>query len=113
MPFMKHIIHKLELSLLEPSVRKSIAKLNQLIADDFIEFGSLGKIYSKKDVLEFLSLEQLRKFVVEDFTVTELSPEIMLVTYKAKIDSVTSLRSSIWKINNGNWQMVFHQGTRV
>jgi hypothetical protein len=109
---MKHALYNLEMSLLDSSVRSSNTKLNQLIADDFIEFGSLGKIYNKKNVLEFLPLEPLRKFIVEDFVVTELSSEVILATYKAIIDQVTSLRSSIWKMNGGKWQMVFHQGTK-
>ncbi len=48
---MKSAIYQLEMLLLDPSVRSSNAKLKQLIADDFIEFGSLEKIYNKKNVL--------------------------------------------------------------
>jgi hypothetical protein len=28
-------------------------------------------------------------------------------------EKIISLRSSIWKLNNGKWQIVFHQGTKI
>jgi hypothetical protein len=57
---MKQLIHQLEQSLLEPSVRQSVTLLNQLIADDFIEFGSSGKIYNKKDIIDSLPSESTK-----------------------------------------------------
>jgi hypothetical protein len=41
------------------------------------------------------------------------------VTYTAsmldadKVTTVSTKRSSIWVLRNGNWQMVFHQGTKA
>ena len=43
------VIQQLELSLLDPSSRKSVNILDCLIDDDFIEFGSSGNIYHKQD----------------------------------------------------------------
>lgn len=106
------IIQQLELALLEPSNRKSIDNLNRRIADDFMEIGSLGKIYTKQDVLHDLPLEDSRKFVVEDFLVKVFLEDVALTTYKVTEGSITSLRSSIWKRVDGEWAMVFHQGTR-
>lgn len=40
-------IYKLELELLNLPARQSEQRLNILIADDFIEFGSSGKKYTK------------------------------------------------------------------
>lgn len=54
---MKDLIYQLELSLLTPETRHSPAHLNQLIADDFVEFGSSGNIYGKRDCIAYLPLE--------------------------------------------------------
>jgi len=90
------------------------------LSDSFIEFGSSGLIYDKAITLDSLSKEEIDlEITVEDFEVRYLSDEIVLVTYKtSKIDPKSlerfqSLRSSIWKQEEGRWVMVFHQGTKV
>jgi hypothetical protein len=108
---MNQTIYELELSLLTPEVRHSIEQLNQLISGSFVEFGSSGKIYNKRDLLEFLPTEESKSYTVEDFTTSELSEYVILATYKVIIGSQRSLRSSIWKFNGDVWQMIFHQGT--
>lgn len=114
---LKDAIYKLENLLLEPETRKSINQLNELIAEDFLEFGSSGMIFNKKDVLESLPSETDIKFKILDFEVKELSLVTVLATYKLNKtisqETFTSLRSSIWKKTNNNWQMLFHQGTRI
>ena len=104
------LIEALEQSLLDPSVRQSTEQLNKLIADDFLEFGSSGKVYNKQDCIK--PDEDLRKFVVSDFKVKELSKDVMLATYKTTEDGVASLRSSIWQRDGDEWKMIFHQGTK-
>lgn len=112
-------IYELELSLLKPEVRASFDKLNFLLADDFKEFGSSGLIYDKKEILERLP-KNLKKisYTVSDFTVKILSIDTILTTFKTErlidgTDKVISLRSSLWRKTNGNWQMFFHQGTPI
>jgi hypothetical protein len=114
---MKQHIYDLELLLLEPSVRQSIAQLNQLIADDFVEFGSSGKVYNKQDILNFLPLEvEPFSAAITDFKAVALSSEVMFSTYKVTVRSGnslrTSLRSSLWKRCEAGWQLFFHQGTK-
>ncbi len=106
----------LESKLLEPGIRKSEEALSELIHDDFIEYGSSGKIYDKSLVISFLKNTQGEKFSVENFYVQQLSDDVALVTYNAlkeKNDGtkISSLRSSIWRLNNEKWQIIFHQGT--
>lgn len=114
---MNDLFLNLEERLLEPNIRKSPQELEGLIADDFTEFGSSGRIFNKQHVIEFLQLETSDKISILDFNTVELSQGIVLVTYKAVrfITStgaeVSSLRSSIWKLIDGNWKLVFHQGT--
>lgn len=104
-------IYNLELLLLTPSVRQSTDQLRLLIADDFVEYGSSGRIYNKLDLLESLPEEKQECYAVEDFTSSELSKNVILATYKVTIGTRQSLRSSIWRHNGSNWQMIFHQGT--
>lgn len=106
------IIYQRERSLLSFSVRTSKEALNKLIADDFVEFGASGKIYNKQDVLDSLPSETARTYIIKDFKVKELGEDAALATYKIVEDGMQSLRSSIWKKINGDFRMIFHQGTR-
>ncbi|MBT6207677.1 MAG: DUF4440 domain-containing protein [Francisellaceae bacterium] len=105
-------IYELECSLLKSSVRTSAEKLDGLLLNDFIEFGSSGKKYSKNDILERLPNEEPSEFVVSDFSINQLSKEVVLATYEVSVNSVWSLRSSIWKNVENQWGMIFHQGTK-
>ena len=52
-----------------------------------------------------------------EFAARRLAPGIFLVTYRTTWDAGADepgrsrLRSSIWKLIDGRWQMAFHQGT--
>lgn len=107
------LIYDLEHSLLKPEIRQSANELKQLIANDFIEFGSSGCIYNKRDLLEFLPQEKPPQYFITDFDVRELSSTLMLATYKVTINCKGSLRSSIWQYGDSGWQMIFHQGTPI
>jgi aminoglycoside 6'-N-acetyltransferase len=104
------LIEALEQSLLDPCVRQSTGQLNKLIADDFLEFGSSGKVYNKQDCIK--PDETSRKFAVSEFKIKELSKDVTLATYKTTEDGIAALRSSIWKRYDGEWKMIFHQGTK-
>ena len=49
---MRDKIYKLELSHLNPDIRHSVKELENLLADGFIEIGSSGRVYNKKDILK-------------------------------------------------------------
>lgn len=105
------LIYELEYELLKPEVRKSINRLQELLAKEFIEHGSSGRIYTKEAIIKALITEESFDFHIENFAVQALSPEVMLATYQITIASKTSLRASIWQFKNSRWQMIFHQGT--
>jgi glyoxylase I family protein len=51
-----------------------------------------------------------------DFRSKRLAPGVALVTYSIRREDsqpVHTLRSSIWQLRDGRWQLVFHQGTRT
>ncbi|PLR66983.1 nuclear transport factor 2 family protein [Bacillus sp. UMB0893] len=92
-------------------------ELNDLLANDFLEFGSSGNSYDKKAQLYAVSNRTTTnnsiQFTVTDFNIKLLASYVLLATYRTyrHNDSKLALRSSIWKLNEGKWQMIFHQGT--
>jgi hypothetical protein len=106
-------IQELEERLLSPAVRRSPEALDSLISDDFLEFGSSGRIWSKADVLNVLA--PIGEFSLSDIHVTELGTGYTLITYQLAVindgNRTTSLRSSIWRLEDQGWRVLFHQGT--
>lgn len=116
------LLRGLEESLLQPAVRSSAAAVSRLIADEFEEFGSSGRVYDKAQTVAALTEEQKQGPgvvpVASGFRTSLLADGVALVTYRTErrppSGPVTrSRRSSIWKQIDGRWQMVFHQGTPV
>jgi hypothetical protein len=114
----KHIL-ELEKDLLKPEIRKSSEEISKLLSDEFIEFSSSGNIYNYNngDVFDKNSNSIEIKWEIKDFIIKELSNDCILATYKVikhnelRENMKYSLRSSIWKLFNGTWKMIFHQGT--
>lgn len=107
----------LETQLHRQDVRADEAALRRLIADDFFEFGVSGTVWTRDAVIEALRGESFSPREVTDFRLTLLADEVALVTYRGhrvatpQRAASDSLRSSIWRLNDGRWQMQFHQGT--
>ncbi len=110
-------LRQLEERLTQPDIRRSAQELDQLLADDFREFGGSGRSFDKPQIIAALKTQPPCSIWLEEFQATGLAPDVVLVTYRGncrfanseKISS--SLRSSIWRHLNGRWQVVFHQGT--
>ena len=73
----------LEENLFNPEVRKSLDEVSQLLADDYREFGSSGKVYNKKDTIQTLQKEPAGQISAHDFKVNLLTPEVALLIYTA------------------------------
>lgn len=110
---LKAHLYSLDVRLLHSDVRKSEKELNELLADDFMEFGSSGRVFDKKDILDRLPGEKDPEMTLTDFEARLLAENVVLTTYRVlnRQNMKYSLRSSIWKLNEGKWQMTFHQGT--
>ncbi len=52
------------------------------------------------------------KMKLSDFEIHPFSDDIVLAAYRiySEVSNQHSLRSSIWKLNEGVWKIVFHQG---
>ena len=106
-------LQELEESLLLPDVRKS-KRLVELLADNFMEFGSSGRIYTKPALATTLQAESPVTQTTGDLRVEVLAPTVALVTYRIhrhSVPPVHTLRSSIWRLHGSQWQMIFHQAT--
>ncbi|MGC1817032.1 MAG: DUF4440 domain-containing protein, partial [Casimicrobiaceae bacterium] len=110
-------IRELEERLLQPDVRCSRPDLDRMLASEFVEFASDGRAYDRERVIEVLQHETPFRRWLTDFQITAIAENVLLATYRASRQSgesgelVQSLRSSIWKLRDDRWQLVFHQGT--
>ena len=111
-------LRALEEGLLQTAVRKDASQVAELLADDFREFESSGRVYSKPEMIVLLREQEPIPMSLMDFEVSLLAPSVALVTYRAlrerpNDEPAQSLRSSLWELRGGRWQIVFHQGTTV
>ncbi|MBW4522055.1 MAG: DUF4440 domain-containing protein [Scytolyngbya sp. HA4215-MV1] len=114
------LLRELEEQLLHPELRKSGESVAALLADEFFEFGSSGQVYDKQQAIHTLQNEPQEGVVCQsllDFQTCVLAAGVVLVTYRvvqyqsSSEIPIYSLRSSIWKLIDNHWKMVFHQGT--
>lgn len=114
---MNYIVKEFELALLSDKVRKSPAKLDEYLSDEFYEFTQSGQLFTKKDIIDCLPNLPEEIFIVENYSEKVLAEDIIHVTYftERKIPSTWEKKfticSSIWKKYNSKWQMIFFQWT--
>jgi len=102
----------LEQRLMEPEFRRDRARVAELLAEEFVEFGASGRVWTREAILELLATEadySLPK--IEDFCARPVGEGVWLVTYRTVRPDRVVLRSSLWVERGGGWQIVFHQGT--
>jgi hypothetical protein len=110
-------LRDLEERHLQPGIRSSAEALRALLAEDFIEFGSSGRVYDRDAVVDAVSAETAFTATLDDFAARLLAPRVALTTYRLSVRSDgkssvrTTLRSSVWVERGGRWLLLFHQGT--
>jgi len=111
---LKEQLLQLEENLLQPEIRASKEELAKLLADEFFEFGSSGKVLYKDENISEMTLSEVR-MQLTDFEIHPMSDEVVLTTYRIynELTEQHSLRSSLWKLVDGHWKMHFHQGTKI
>lgn len=93
-----------------------VAALLDLIDDEFIEHGPDG-FHDKNEVIRWLGHDDQKKIRGEHFKVKPISETVVLLTYTSGVTSNSkpnvrrAVRSSLWRLNNNRWQMIFHQAT--
>ena len=109
---LKEHLRQLEEKLLKPEIRTSqINEEGYAIAGLFHSQVIDRVLY--KDVMIGEEGIGVVKMTLSDFDIHPLSEGIVLATYRIFNEEKNqhTLRSSIWKLKDGRWQMIFHQGT--
>ncbi len=89
------------------------------MCDEFWEVGASGNVYSKQDVIETL-LERYNNpdyqdiWEAKDFELTKIAPDNYLLTYVLIQDKTrVTRRAPLWRKKNGDWKILYHQGTII
>ncbi len=89
--------------------------IEQILTEDFFEFGRSGRIHSRLDCINTPEQELKVELPLRNFHSEFLASNVILTTYISKVrennDIVSSNRSSIWLHTDNGWQLKFHQGT--
>ncbi|MBC1892129.1 nuclear transport factor 2 family protein [Listeria booriae] len=111
---LKALLQNREEQLLRPEIRTSKEALSQLLAADFFEFGSSGRVLYREEEIDETGIGVV-DMQLSDFEIKPLAADVVLATYRIfnVEQKQSSLRSSIWKFQNNRWQLVFHQGTKT
>jgi ribonuclease HI len=106
-----------EESLLENSTRNDPSLIEKLMDDNCIEFSASGRqrVYRRGDKMENAD----GVLYIDSATVRSinLSEDCILLLYVGvKVNKNVRTKSncsSVWKKTDGEWKMVFHQGTNI
>lgn len=89
------------------------------MCDEFLEVGASGNVYTRQDVIDTLlaryqSTDYQDIWEAKDFALTKISQDNYLLTYILIQDKTRmTRRSTLWRAVNGNWQILYHQGTVI
>ncbi|BAZ40552.1 hypothetical protein NIES4101_65130 [Calothrix sp. NIES-4101] len=91
-------------------------RLQELLAEDFFEFGRSGRVWYRKDTITTVRQKKDIIFPLPEFHIRLLDENITQVTYDSAFtydDGVVehTHRSSIWSRTTNGWELRFHQGT--
>ena len=60
--------------------------MERLLTEDFVEFGSSGRIWTRDQIIELLAIETFAPLHMKDFRCDLLAEDVALVTYRAVRD---------------------------
>jgi hypothetical protein len=112
------LLFKLESRILHQSFSQDI---DCLLADELREIGVDGAIHSRDEICQWLTAKDPQvRWDIRDFRIQVLAEELALTSYWAKqcapvvSGSAGIMHSSLWVKNaKQEWQMRFHQATKV
>jgi hypothetical protein len=88
--------------------------MESVLAEDFIEFGSSGRVWSREEILDMPAHDLRATLPLSGLAITPIRIDAVLLTYTSEVirDRVyRSNRSSIWVRVGPSWRLRFHQGT--
>jgi hypothetical protein len=110
-PELQDHLYNLEERLLHPDREANRSALIPLLANEFQEFCTSGRIMNRQQVIEALLKATPRAANMTFFYINVLAENVVLATYHATTAVHVSHRSSLWINRDNRWQLVFHQGT--
>ena len=116
---MKDLLIEQENALHQYETRHNKREIIRLIHPEFKEVGQSGNSFSFQSIIEMMSLEKPPngKVHAQEYECIQLEYSVYLVLYKTAwisqdgSASYFAKRSSIWVLNNGVWQVKYHQCT--
>jgi hypothetical protein len=109
------LLQHLEESLWREETRFDISYMEKVLAEDFMEFGRSGRVYSRAETLAAPRGPIDSAWPLADFAIRILTPDVAQVTYNSAVTHNGSVergrRSSIWSRTPDGWVLRFHQGT--
>lgn len=107
---------RLELALARRDPAAVPEGLASLIAPDFLEFGSSGRVWDAAAVVASLARPIDDEITIDDFEVHPLSEAVLLAIYRTTAvardgTARRCFRCSIWLRRGDRFVMRFHQGT--
>lgn len=113
-PVLREVVAR-ELELLEPAVRASRTRLEELLHPDFVEIGQRGERWERETLVAMLSglgAHAHPPIDVADVHGSRITDDVTLVLYDTRHEGRTTRRSTLWRRDDdGAWRAVFHQGT--
>jgi hypothetical protein len=105
----------LERELQTPACRADAARLEKLLAPDFVEVGASGRRWDFSGIMAMLQEESADGSTagirVSGLSARALAPGVVQVFWDSERAGRRARRTSIWCERGGDWQQVYHQGT--
>jgi hypothetical protein len=96
----------------------TLEDFDRVMAPSYWEVGASGRRYSRDFILRYLAEHppadaEASGWTCSDFNLQQLGPETYLLTYSLDQNGRVTRRSTIWRRNGAEWQILYHQGTIV
>jgi hypothetical protein len=99
---------------------KNAADFKKVVAADFLGVYAEGVSDMKKEVDDMQKWD-MKSFAISDYTAVASGADTMMSTYKVTVEgtydgkdaSGTYNAGSVWKMNKGAWQAIFHTNVKV
>lgn len=98
-----------ERALLTDEIRGDRAEVAALLHPAWTEIGRSGRLWTREEMLA--AIRPLGEASFELISVERIAGEVILVLWRSHADHGSSLRSSVWVRDGGDWRQRFHQGT--
>lgn len=101
-----------------PEFAAGVDAFARLMTPGYWEVGASGRRYSRAFILRHLTENppadaHAAGWITSDFACRHLGEETYLVTYTLDQKGRITRRSTLWRQNGSDWQILFHQGTVV